>query len=131
MIRNVKKIFIALLFFFCMTACFAVNRYPFKTAEQANQFATLTGQLRCLVCQNESIADSNAGLADDLRKEVYQQILQGRSNQEIIHYLVVRYGDFVRFDPPVDRRTYVLWYGPFGVLVIGFLILFFAIRRMT
>lgn len=123
------KILIGLLFFFCMTMCFAVDRYPFKTAEQANQFAALTAQLRCLVCQNESIADSNAGLADDLRKEVYQQILKGQSSQEIIHYLVARYGDFVRFNPPVDPRTYLLWYGPFAILLFGFVILFFSIKR--
>lgn len=124
----VKKI--ALLFiFFCMTTVFSADRYPFKTQQQVKQFATLTEQLRCLVCQNESIADSNAGLADDLRKQVYLQVQMGKSNEAIIQYLVTRYGDFVRFDPPVDQRTYLLWYGPFVILVVGFLVLFFAIRR--
>ena len=124
-----QKVFVAVLFMCCVSACFAADRYPFKTTQQATQFATLTEQLRCLVCQNESIADSNAGLAADLRKQVYEQVLIGKSNQAIIQYLVARYGDFVRFDPPVDKRTYVLWYGPFAILVFGFVCLFFAIRR--
>ena len=118
-----------ILIFFCVTSCFALDRYPFQTAEQANRFNTLTQQLRCLVCQNESIADSNAGLANDLRGQVYAQILQGKSNDEIVQYLVARYGDFVRFDPPLDGRTYALWYGPFILLVIGFMVLFFIVKR--
>ena len=126
-----RNFFLAGLIIFCVSLCFAADRYPFKTQQQAAQFATLTQQLRCLVCQNETIADSNAGLADDLRKQVYEQVLMGKSNQAIIRYLVARYGDFVRFDPPVDKRTYVLWYGPFAILVLGFVCLFFAIRKLS
>lgn len=123
------KHFLLLIIFFCVMSIFAADRYPFTSVQQANQFNTLTQQLRCLVCQNESIADSGAGLADDLREQVYLQIKMGKSNQDITQYLVARYGDFVRFDPPIDSRTYVLWYAPFVLLLIGFLILFFSIKR--
>ena len=89
----------------------------------------LEEKLRCLVCQNQSLADSNAELAGDLRKQVRDQVAAGRSDDEIIGYLVQRYGDFVLYEPPFKATTALLWVGPFLLLAAaaGFLIV--AVRR--
>ena len=76
-------------------------------------------ELRCLVCQNQTIADSNADLAVDLRRIVRSQILEGKSDGDIKAYLVARYGDFVLYKPPVQGNTTLLWFGPFALLVVG------------
>jgi cytochrome c-type biogenesis protein CcmH len=89
----------------------------------------LAQNLRCLVCQNESLASSHSGLAEDLRREVREQMTKGLTDQEIIDYLVSRYGDFVLFDPPVKRYTLVLWYGPFALLIIGLIGLVMQLRK--
>ncbi len=89
----------------------------------------LAEKLRCLVCQNESLASSHAELAEDLRREVREQMKKGMSDQEIIDYLVARYGDFVLYDPPVKKTTLVLWYGPFALLLIGGGLLFYQLRK--
>jgi cytochrome c-type biogenesis protein CcmH len=92
---------------------------------------SLEEKLRCLVCQNQSLADSNAELAGDLRKQVRDQVAAGRSDDEIIDYLVQRYGDFVRYEPPFKATTALLWIGPFLLLAgaAGFLLLTLRRRR--
>jgi len=85
--------------------------------------------LRCLVCQNQTLADSNAELAVDLRNQVRAQVKAGRSDEEIIDYLVARYGDFVLYRPPVKMTTVLLWGGPFVLLVAGLIGLLIALRR--
>jgi len=89
----------------------------------------LAENLRCLVCQNESLASSRSELANDLRQEVREQMQKGMSDQEIIDYLVARYGDYVLFDPPVKSYTLLLWYGPFALLLIGLISLMFQLRK--
>lgn len=89
----------------------------------------LAENLRCLVCQNESLASSHADLAEDLRREVREQMQKGLSDQEIIDYLVSRYGDFVLYDPPVKKATLVLWYGPFILLLVGVGVLVYQLRK--
>lgn len=89
----------------------------------------LAENLRCLVCQNESLASSHADLAEDLRREVREQMQKGLSDQEIIDYLVSRYGDFVLYDPPVKKSTLVLWYGPFVLLLAGAGMLIYQLRK--
>lgn len=79
----------------------------------------LTKQLRCLVCQNETLADSQAPLAEDLRREIREQIKAGKTDQEIMAYATQRYGDFVLYNPPVKATTYLLWFGPFVLLILG------------
>jgi cytochrome c-type biogenesis protein CcmH len=79
----------------------------------------LETELRCLVCQNQTLADSNADLAEDLRREVRELAVAGKSDDEIRAYLVARYGDFVLYDPPVKPITWLLWFGPFILLVAG------------
>ena len=103
--------------------------YPFKNPVQQQRFQQLTGQLRCLVCQNESLAASLAPLAGDLRNKVYVMMREGKNNSQITDYLRTRYGDFVSYKPPVDRRTYLLWFGPFFLLLLGVFILFRKVRQ--
>ncbi len=86
---------------------------------QQQRVARLAEQLRCLVCQNQSIADSNAELAVDLRRQINEQISQGRSDAEIVDFMVQRYGDFVLYKPPVKATTLVLWFGPVALLLLG------------
>src|SRR6266704_2971027 len=84
----------------------------------------LSQELRCLVCQNETLADSRADLAEDLRKEIREQMKAGKSDQEIIAFLTQRYGDFVLYKPPVKSTTYLLWFGPFVLLIGGTFLLY-------
>lgn len=89
----------------------------------------LAQNLRCLVCQNESLASSHAELAEDLRREVREMIRKGMSDKEITDYLVQRYGDFVLYDPPVKSYTILLWFGPFALFLLGGGILFYQLRK--
>ena len=88
----------------------------------------LSRELRCLVCQNETLADSRADLAVDLRNQIREQMKAGKSDAEIIEFLTARYGDFVLYRPPVRPATYLLWFGPFVLLLAGLFILFKYVR---
>lgn len=103
--------------------------FEFKTPEQEQRYKDLTEQLRCLVCQNQSLADSHAELAQDLRNEVYQMVMQGQSDREIVDFLVKRYGDFVLFKPPLRIGTILLWSGPFLMLLGALLFMYRHARR--
>lgn len=89
------------------------------TQAERERFMLLAEELRCLVCQNQTLADSDAELAGDLRREVEELMLAGRSNEQIKAHLVQRYGDFVLYRPPLQRNTWLLWLGPFALLVVG------------
>lgn len=91
----------------------------------------LSEELRCLVCQNQTIADSNAELAQDLRREVRTMIKDGKSDKEIVEFMVVRYGDFVLYRPPVKGITLLLWGGPVALMLIGLFVLQRYLRRRT
>jgi len=97
---------------------------PVEDPQIDQRMQALTQQLRCLVCQNETLADSRADLAEDLRKEIREQMKAGKSDQEIIAFLTQRYGDFVLYKPPVKATTYLLWFGPFVLLLGGTLLLY-------
>ncbi|MES1940455.1 cytochrome c-type biogenesis protein CcmH [Salinisphaera sp. T5B8] len=97
--------------------------------EQLARYHALNAQLRCLICQNRSIAESDAPLAKDLRDIVERQIAQGRSDEQIKQYLVDRYGKWVLYDPPLDSATVILWAGPFVLLAIGLFVVFWMMRR--
>ena len=88
----------------------------------------LTSELRCLVCQNQTIADSHADLAIDLKNQVREKLAQGMSDQQVIDYMVERYGDFVLYRPPVKSTTWLLWFGPFLLLVLGLIFLGWKIK---
>ena len=121
-----NSLVVLLLLFFNFV--WASSIYPFEQPKQEAQFNYLLKELRCLVCQNQDLADSNASLAKDLRDEVYQLVKDGQSDHEIIDYLTLRYGDFILFKPPVKSVTALLWFGPVLFLVLGFLIFFHSIR---
>jgi cytochrome c-type biogenesis protein CcmH len=93
------------------------------------RMVALADNLRCLVCQNESLASSHAELAEDLRREVREQIKKGMTDKEISDYLVARYGDFVLYNPPVKSYTVLLWFGPFALLLGGAAGLFYQLRK--
>jgi len=102
---------------------------PVEDPQIEQRMQALTQQLRCLVCQNETLADSHADLAEDLRKEIREQMKAGKSDREIIAFLTQRYGDFVLYKPPVKATTYLLWFGPFVFLLGGTLLLYRYVKH--
>lgn len=111
------------------TSLAAIETRQFDNPQQEKDYKELVFELRCLVCQNQNLADSNAELAMDLRDEVFKMLKEGKSKQEILDFMVARYGDFVLYRPPVDRATALLWFGPAIMLAIGLLIIIIFIRR--
>lgn len=107
----------------------AIDPLPFQNHAQEVRFQNLTRQLRCLVCQNENLADSNAELAKDLRMVVFKLMQEGRSDEQIKQYLVARYSNFVLYDPPVEPGTWLLWFGPPLMLLAGAGVVLVAVRR--
>lgn len=101
-----------------------IDTYQFSTVEQEQQYRELTGQLRCPKCQNNNIADSNAIIAEDMRQKVYELMQQGYTKQQVVDYMVSRYGNFVTYDPPLTASTLILWVGPLLVLLGGAFIIF-------
>jgi cytochrome c-type biogenesis protein CcmH len=106
-----------------------LEAFKFDSKAEEQHFKSLIEELRCLVCQNQSLADSDAELAHDLRAEVYEMIQAGNSDEEIVTFLVARYGDFVLYNPPVKPSTYLIWFGPFVLLLLAAFILLRSIRR--
>lgn len=95
------------------------------------RFEHITQDLRCLVCQNESIADSNVELAADLRRQVREMLLENKSDDAIFKFMTDRYGDFVRFNPPLEPKTLLIWGAPFIMLAVGVIIIFRVVRRRS
>ena len=129
----IKRLSVMLIF----TAQVLLSNYSF--AGQATPLAkdpvlearlkAMSQELRCLVCQNSTLADSDAPLAEDLRKEIRTQMRAGKTDTEIVNYLVARYGDFVRFRPPVNNTTALLWFGPFMLLLVGAFMMFRVLKK--
>lgn len=123
-----SKIFMLVLTLTLSVSVFA-QRSPvqepmvFENQQQEDRFNQLTQELRCLVCQNQNLADSDAQLAHDLRAEVHEMLLAGKSDDEIKMFMVERYGDFVLYRPPVQENTYLLWLAPLALLLIGAVVL--------
>ena len=101
----------------------------FETEEQQSRYTQLIEDIRCPVCQGQSIGGANSGLAKDLREKVREMILDGRSDPEIYSYMVERYGDFVVYKPPVNIKTYFLWFAPLFILILSLIFLFRSTRR--
>ncbi|MGO9515301.1 MAG: cytochrome c-type biogenesis protein CcmH [Steroidobacteraceae bacterium] len=95
------------------------------------RFERITLQLRCLVCQNESIADSNVELAADLRRQVREMLVAGKSDDEIFKFMTDRYGEFVRFSPPLEPKTLLIWGAPFIMLLLGVIIIYRVVRQRS
>lgn len=108
---------------------YTLEEFTFDDPARTDEFHDLIGELRCLVCQNESLAGSQAGVAQDLREEVYRMMREGQSRQEVVDFLVARYGDFVLYEPPIKPSTYILWFGPFILVGVGGFLLFRTLQR--
>ena len=106
-----------------------LESFDFSGNVEEQRYKDLLAELRCLVCQNQSLVDSDAELAHDLRLEVYELMAQGRDDAQIREFLVARYGDFVLYEPPIKPSTYLLWAGPFVLLALGLIMLFRTIRQ--
>jgi cytochrome c-type biogenesis protein CcmH len=128
MTSRLRLLAIALCLFASMLV-HAIDPLPFKDHAEELRFQALTKQLRCLVCQNESLADSNAPLAADLRRDVFEQMQAGKSDEEIKAWLTARYSDFVLYDPPLHAATLLLWFGPALVLLAGGVAIIVIVRR--
>ena len=107
----------------------AIDTYEFANDAERERFRDLTKELRCPKCQNQDIADSNAPIAADLRKEIFRMLGEGKDNQQIIDFMVDRYGDFVRYKPALNAKTALLWFGPAGLLLGGFVVIAVIVRR--
>ena len=107
----------------------ALEPVDYRSAAEEQRFKALTAELRCVMCQNQSIADSNAPIAHDLRREVLALMREGRSDDEIKQYLVERYTDFVLYEPPMRGGNWLLWIGPFLILLAGGIAVYRIIRR--
>jgi cytochrome c-type biogenesis protein CcmH len=112
-----------------LAGAYTLEQFHFDDPAKTEEFRKLTEELRCLVCQNESLAASQADLAQDLRKEVYEMMRSGKSRDDIVKFLVDRYGDFVLYDPPVKLSTYPIWFGPLLLAGAGGFFLLRALRR--
>jgi cytochrome c-type biogenesis protein CcmH len=133
--RSLPLMLICLLAFFAV-AFFAVAFFAVANAQPAGEdpaleqrLHKLSQELRCLQCQNQTLADSPSGLAEDLRREIRAQMKAGKSDQEIIAFLTQRYGQFILYRPRVTPVTYLLWFGPFVLLLGGLFVLFHYIRQ--
>ena len=109
----------------------AVTPPQFTDRAEAKRFHALTEELRCVKCQNQSLADSNAAIAQDLRLEVLDLMRQGKTDAEVKHYLVARYGEFVLYRPRVEPTTWLLWFGPAVVLLVGGFVVAGIVRRRS
>ena len=120
---------VALGFTLAGAAHAAIDTYEFADDAERARFRELTQELRCPKCQNQDIADSNAPIATDLRREIYRMLGEGKSNQQIIDFMVDRYGDFVRYKPALTGKTSVLWFGPLALLVGGVVLIGVIVGR--
>ena len=108
----------------------AESLLQFDSPQQEQRYKGLIEELRCMVCQNQNLADSNAGLAQDLRDRTYEMVLEGKSEQDIIDYMVNRYGEFVLYRPPLKMTTVLLWFGPAIILTIAVITFLVYSRRL-
>ncbi len=124
-----NRIFLILFGLVMAAPLLANDAQPLVDPAIEERFKALTLELRCLKCQNQTIFDSKAGLADDLRKQIRDQMHEGKSDEQIVDYLVARYGDFVRYRPPLKPATVLLWFGPALLFVVGVTVLIIQLRK--
>jgi len=127
--RKIGATQVIILMFLSWNCLAGVEYRKFEDPQKEQAYHHLISELRCLVCQNQTIADSNADLAKDLRRQVYEMLQQGKSQNEIIAFMTQRYGDFVLYNPPFKAKTSLLWLGPVLFLLIGLATLLLFIRR--
>ncbi len=124
-----KRGWLALMVVLAVGSAYAIDAgKAFDDPQMQTRYEKITSEVRCLVCQNQTIKDSNAFLADDLRREIRRMMTEGKTDAEIYDFLVVRYGDFVLYRPRMSGKTLVLWIAPFLLIVVGGLIAFKVVR---
>lgn len=128
-VRRLSLLF-TLIFLFVGVAQ-AIQPLPFKDEAQRLRFQNLTSQLRCMVCQDESLNASNADLAKDLRSKIFAMMQAGQSDTEIKDYLVSRYSQFILYDPPIQPQTWLLWFGPALIVLAGGIVVAVYLKRRT
>lgn len=128
---NILKLLISavLALLFVTQAHARFETHDFTTPQMEQDYNVLVAELRCLVCQNQNLADSNAELAQDMRLKVYKLLSEGNTRDEVVDYMVTRYGDFVMYRPPVKPSTFLLWFGPLIFFVIAAIVVISYIRR--
>lgn len=127
-----KQLFLAAIITLFGLQAFAIDKAPaFADPVQQARYERLSRELRCLVCRSETIADSNAQLATDLRRQLRELMAAGKSDQEIMKYMTDRYGDYVLYKPPVSPRTWLLWAAPALLVIGGGIVAFFVISRKS
>jgi cytochrome c-type biogenesis protein CcmH len=126
-----RVIFVVLLACASFAHAQAIEPMPFANHAQELRFQHLTRELRCPMCQNETLADSNAPIARDLRNQIFRMMQQGKSDKDIKQYLVARYSRFVLYDPPLTPGTWLLWFGPLLILLGGAGVVLMAIRKRS
>ena len=124
-----SKIFLVTIFFSPLALAALHDLYTFDSLQKKIQFEQILYEMRCLVCQNQNLADSNAPLAKDLRLVIYQRLQNKQSKDKIKKYLVSRYGDFISFKPSFSPLNYCLWFSPFILLIVILLIFLFKIKK--
>lgn len=126
-----KKLALVSLFSLFALVASAMEPMDYRDKAEEQRFRALTEELRCVMCQNQSLADSNAMIAHDLRAEVLRLMREGKSDREIKHYLVERYTDFVLYRPEVKPMTWLLWFGPGLLIMIGMAVIFAIVRNRS
>lgn len=125
-----RRFLFALLSLCCIAlAHAAIDPYEFDSDAQRDRYHQFIEDMRCPKCQNQNLAGSDAPIAKDLRHELHRLLIEGKSDTEIVDYMVARYGEFVLYKPPFDRKTAILWLAPLGFLAVGALVLVVVIRR--
>jgi cytochrome c-type biogenesis protein CcmH len=125
---TVRQLFVIALLFVAGPAFAVIETYDFSSPELQSRYQMLSAELRCPKCQNQNIADSNAPISQDLRKLLHQQLEQGASDEEILDYMVARYGEFVRYRPRFSGATAILWLAPALLLAAGIAVVFLSLR---
>ncbi|WP_086480791.1 cytochrome c-type biogenesis protein [Oceanospirillum sanctuarii] len=135
-LNKIKALWLALLVALSLVTAFSyapvaqatIDAFEFKNDELRTRYQDLAAVLRCPKCQNQNIIDSDAGIAADLRQQVYRLLNEGYTDEEILDFMVARYGNFVLYEPPMNSLTYLLWFGPFALLLLAGLVVFMLLR---
>lgn len=124
--------FVLISFLSISSAWAAIDTFTFSEQGNRELFQELAEELRCPKCQNQNLSDSNSPIAADMRREIYRMVEEGQSGEQVTDFMVARYGDFVRYRPKNDESTWLLWYGPIGLISLGLIVVvFIASRRKT
>ncbi len=132
MIKHFKPLIVLLFITLLIVSSYTqavIEEVAFSDPKQEQRYQSLIAELRCLVCQNQNLADSNAELAKDLRRRTIELINKGKSDKQILAYMRERYGDFVLYRPPFNKTTFLLWIGPFILLLLALLTIFKIVKR--